>query len=398
MLTLSIAPPGRAATLQATTVSEAVAAGRRAQAGDEIVLADGEYTNLALTLAAKGQTGKPLRLRARNAGNVLLTGSPKLEITGSFVEVQGLVFRGCTLLPGTRGAVVFDGSSHSRLTGCTFEDSTLPHGTALVGFRNGAHDNQVSSNRFLNTRHKAVMIVVDDASLKHGPPIRNRIDHNLFQDVPPYRKNGAETIQLGQRAAPHSDLRTETVVENNEFVRCDGEAEIVSIKSSGNIIRNNLFRDNKGELVMRHGHANTVTGNRFEGGTGGIRLSGHGHGVTGNTISDSRTTGIRLYYGTPDLMHPASYLAVYDCVISGNTISNCGRMGILIGDNQNARYKNERWAGPPWFGNAILECTIAPHHNRIVSNSITGKAGQLLKSNDAPRNTIEHNTLIERQH
>jgi poly(beta-D-mannuronate) lyase len=397
MLALFITSVGWTKTLETTTAAGVVAAGCRAQAGDEIVLADGEYPNLALTLAAKGQVGKPMRLRARNAGHAVLTGSPRLEITGNFIEVQGIAFRGCALRTGTRGAVVFDGSGNSRLAGCTFEDSSLPHGAALVSFRNGAHDNQVVSNRFLATRYKALMVVVDDRSLKQGCPIRNRVEHNLFQNVPPYHQNGAETIQIGQRAAPHSEQRTETVVEENEFVHCDGEAEIISVKTSGNIIRNNVFRENKGEVVIRHGHGNTVTGNRFEGGTGGIRVSGHGHTVTGNTINGCRGTGIRLFYGTPDLTHPASYLPVYDCVISGNTITDCGTMGILVGDHKNAHLVDPKWAGSPWFSNAVQDCTVAPYSNRILSNTITGKAGCLLKSDDAPKNIIESNTLNERQ-
>ncbi len=48
------------------------------------------------------------------------------------------------------------------------------------------------------------------------------------------------------------------------------------------------------KVVIRHGHTNTVTGNRFAGGIGGIRVSGPGHVVTGNTINGCRATGIRL--------------------------------------------------------------------------------------------------------
>lgn len=393
LLALALSSAGRAESLLVTTAQEAVAAVRRAQPGDEIILAEGEYKDFALTLAAKGQAEKPVRLRPAKPGAAILTGSPRLEITGAFVEIEGLVFRDCTLAAGTRGAVVFNGSRRSRLTDCTFENSILPRGAALVTFRNGAHDNLVDGNCFLRTRHKAVMVVVDDLSLKTGPPLRNRIERNRFQDVPPLRANGAETIQIGQRASPHSDLRTGTLVADNEFIRCDGEAEIISVKTSGNLIRSNSFRECKGELVMRHGHSNTATGNRFEGGSGGIRVSGHAHLITDNFIRSTRGTGIQLYYGTPDLTHPAAYGPVFDCVIRGNTITDCAGTGILIGGNKNARYRQERWGGPPWFANPVMECTVAPYHNRVVSNTVAGKPGRLLKVNDAPRNAVEHNSL-----
>lgn len=384
-----------AETLRVSTVAELAAAAQRARAGDDIVLADGEYRDLVAKLAGAGQPERPITLRAERAGGAVLLGSPAIEITGAHIEVRGLAFKDCTFKPGTRGAVNFNGARHCRLTECSFENSTLPGGVALVSFRNRASDNRVDHCRFVHTRYRSVVVVVDDQALKVGPPLRNRIDHNLFQDVPPLNANGAETIQIGQRAIPHSDLRPETIVEHNEFVRCNGEAEIISVKTSGNTIRNNRFRDNKGELVMRHGHSNVVTGNRFEGGSGGIRISGHGHVVTGNHVSGSRGSGIRLYYGTPDLKHPASYLPVYDCTITDNTIVGCGEAGILVGDRRNARYEDKKWAGPPWFGNAVMECTVAPDRNRITGNTVTGKPGRLIKVNEAPDNIIEGNALHE---
>ena len=393
---IGMAGAAGAATLNVKTAEEATAAAGKAVAGDEIVLADGEFASLKLKLEGKGEEGKPITLRAENKGGAVVNGSPEILITGDYVTVQGLAFKDCKFTTGTRGAVIFDGSGNSRLTDCSFENSAMAGTTALVYFRNGAHDNRLDNSQFKNIRYRSVCVVVDDDSLKNGPPVRNRIDHNLFQDVPPFNANGAETIQIGQRAIPHSDMRPETLVEENEFVRCDGEAEIISVKTSGNVIRNNTFRDNVGELVMRHGHSNTVTGNSFEGGSGGIRLSGHAHVVTGNTMKGCEGTGIRMYYGTPDLKHPASYLPVYDCVVEGNTIEDCGQAGIYIGDSKNARHENAKWAGPPWFGNAVMEQTVAPYNNRIVNNTVTGKAGKLIVVDDAPKNVIENNTLTEK--
>lgn len=392
-----LALPGssRAATLRAANVAEVVAAVNRAQPGDEIVLAPGQYQDLTLTITGQGQQGLR-RLRAETPGQAILTGAPKLEIKGDFIEIADLVFQDCVLPAGSRGAVIFDGAGFSRLANCTFDNNQLPAGIALVGLRNAAHDNQVTSNRFVRTRYKSIQVVVDDNARKLGPPLHNRIDHNLFQDVPPYKKNGAETIQIGQRAIPFSDLRPETIIEDNEFVRCNGEAEIISVKTSGNIIRNNLFRENKGEVVMRHGHDNTVTGNRFEGGSGGIRVSGHGHVLLFNTINGCSSTGIRLYYGTPDVAHPASYLPVYDCTIRSNTIVNCAKAGILVGDNKNAHYQDEKWAKPPYSAKAVMDCTVAPYNNRIDHNTITGKEGALIQTADAPKNIIENNVLNTR--
>ncbi len=380
-------------TFHVSTPKQVADAARHAVPGDDIVLAEGTYPDLKIAITAKGDKTRAVRVRAGKKGKTVLTGSPAIDIRGSFVKVEGLAFRNCVLPSGTRGAVVFDGAASSSLEGCSFQDAKLPAGAALITFRNGAHDCLVASNTFSGTRYKSVMVVVDDRALKNGAPVRNRIAGNVFKDIPPLRANGAETIQIGQRAWPHSEIRLETIVENNHFFRCNGEAEIISIKASGNIVRSNLFRDNNGELVIRHGHFNTLAGNHFEGGSGGIRVSGHGNVITANTIRNCRATGIRLYYGTPDLKHPASYLPVYDCLISSNLVENCAKTGILVGDQKNAVHTDSKWAGKPWFASAVQNCTIAPHNNTIFGNTIVGQAGRLLQLNDAPNNSISNNVL-----
>ena len=45
-----------------------------------------------------------------------------------------------------------------------------------------------------------------------------------------------------------------TVVEFNLFEDCDGDPEIVSVKSCDNIIRHNTFLKSYGTLSLRHGN------------------------------------------------------------------------------------------------------------------------------------------------
>ena len=51
-----------------------------------------------------------------------------------------------------------------------------------------------------------------------------------------YGSNGAETMRVGTSQQAYSS--SNTVIENNLFERCSGEVEVISIKSSDNIIRN----------------------------------------------------------------------------------------------------------------------------------------------------------------
>lgn len=384
--------PAWAEIIRVKSADEAKAAVQRTKPGDEIVLANGSYPDFKLNLSANGEPGRPIVLRTETPGKVILTGQPALDFTGSYIEVRDLVLNNCELVTGKRGLIQFDHGSHCRLTGCRFEH-IKPGYYATVNFRNAASDNRLDHCRFIDVRYRSIIVLVDDNSRREGPPARNRIDHNLFQDVPPMGKNGAETIQIGQSAIPYADLHAETLVENNLFLHCDGEDEIISVKSTGNTIRHNIFRDCRGEVVNRTGHENVYEGNRFENCNGGIRLSNHGHRVTDNLMIRCNETGIILYYGTPDTQHPAAYLPVYGCVITNNTIVDCGQFGIILGSNRNARHEQAFWAKAPYFANAVMECTIAPHENRIAKNIITGSKGVLLKLNETPDNTFKDNLL-----
>jgi hypothetical protein len=382
----------QAEIIRVRSADEAQEALQRARPGDEIVLSKGSYPDFKLKLAVNGEADRPIVFRAESQGQVILTGKTELDFVGSYLEIHDLVFNNCELVKQKRGLIQFDHSSHCRLTGCRFEH-IKPGYYATVNFRNKACDNRVDHCRFIDIQYRSIIVLIDDNSLREGPPARNHIDHNLIQDVPPMNKNGAETIQLGQSAIPYADLFTETLVEKNLFLRCDGEDEIISVKSTGNIIRNNIFRDCKGEIVNRTGHENIFEGNRFENCTGGIRLSNHGHTVTNNVMIGCKETGIILFYGTPDTKHPAAYLPVYGCIISNNTLVDCGQSGIILGPNRNARHVQEFWGKAPYFANPVMECTVAPHENRITKNIITGSNGVLLKLNETPDNTIKDNWL-----
>jgi poly(beta-D-mannuronate) lyase len=374
------------------TAEEAQAAGRAAGPGDEIVLSAGEYPDCLLELAAAGTAEKPVVLRGEKPGAAVFTGRSHLRIAGRFLEVRDLVWRDCAARPDLKNPVDFDGSEHCRVTGCRFEH-TRCGSVALVVFRRAATENRLDHCRFFDTQFVTLRVVIDDHSLQFGPPLRNRIDHNVFQDVPPLGRNGAETIQIGQDAIPYADLRPETLVERNLFVHCDGEIEIISVKSGNNIIRENVFRDCAGEVVNRTGSENVYLGNRFENCVGGVRLSNHGHRVENNVIIGCREAGIRLLFGTPDTRHPAAYLPVYGCLIAHNTIVDAGQTGIFLGVMREARRENQMWAGAPWFGNAVMLCTVAPRENRIAHNLIVGHAGTLFRSDGAPDNVISDNWL-----
>jgi poly(beta-D-mannuronate) lyase len=131
---------------------------------------------------------------------------------------------------------------------------------------------------------------------------------------------------------------SKSVIENNVFDRCDGEVEIISIKSGANIVRGNLFLESRGSLTLRHGDGNLVERNVFLGKgvehTGGIRVINRNQTVRGNYLEgiagDGFTSALAVMNGVPS--SPINrYVQVQNALIENNTIVDSARMTLGVG-------------------------------------------------------------------
>src|SRR5678816_1518562 len=77
------------------------------------------------------------------------------------------------------------------------------------------------------------------------------VHHNYFHDFTSPGGNGAETIRWGLSGLSLST--GDGLCEYNLFIRCDGENEMISNKSSGNTYRYNTVIDAR-EISQRHGN------------------------------------------------------------------------------------------------------------------------------------------------
>jgi len=153
---------------------------------------------------------------------------------------------------------------------------------------------------------------------------RVHIHHNYFHDFtsPGPGTNGAETIRFGLSGLSMS--KGLGVIEQNLFVRCIGENELISIKSGSNTIRDNTIVDSAGaQLTLRHGNENLVTGNYLRG-TDGIRIFGDRNKVRDNYL-EGNTGGIQIGNGGAEVADGApltSHDRPDDTEITGNTFVN----------------------------------------------------------------------------
>lgn len=327
-----------------TTMAALQKAVSEAQPGDVITLADGNYEQ-GCTLKGNGTSDKPIVIRAQALGKVGITGPVRIE--GSYVTLLGVNFT-------AQGRVHMRGVG-LRLSRCSMSNIgsskwvTVDPRSSRIEIDHCLFEKK-ENNRERPRDCQLFQILVRNMGEGH------HIHHNHFRDIPRGKGNGFETIQLMTSGNPYNPKGgdCETVIEDNLFERCNGEGEIISVKSSGNIIRRNTFRDCRGSLVLRTGHRNQAVANIFIGGkdtgSGGIRIQGKDQ-VVANNYFYGLGYGVAMMDGTPDDL----YVRVERATIIHNTVVNCQR-ALCIGMNH-SKHPN---------GTVPRQCVIA--NNLFVGN------------------------------
>lgn len=266
--------------------------------GDTFIVTNGTYNDFESTFsAANGAAGNPIVVKAETIGGVTLTG----ESHFAFKKSSHIVFEGFIFDSQDDNTLVkLEGCNNIRITRNVFElQTTDPIKWVYIGgvwddhtFQYESHHNRIDHNTFQNKNTPGHYITVDgtnDGNDDYRQSKYDRIDHNHFKDNSPRAINEQESIRIGW-----SDMSMSsgyTIVEYNLFENCDGDPEIVSVKSCDNIIRHNTFRGCYGTLSLRHGNRNRVEGNYFFG-------NGKPNGTYTNSSGGTSTTytgGIRIY-------------------------------------------------------------------------------------------------------
>jgi poly(beta-D-mannuronate) lyase len=199
-------------------------------------------------------------------------------------------------------------------------------------------NNRLDHCSFINKKNIGVLVAVileDERSRSNF----HSIDHNYFGYRTPLASNGGEIIRVG--VSEHCEFNSNTIIEANFFEKCDGETEIISIKSCQNIVSNNLFKECQGAVVLRHGNYNRIANNVFLGndkkGTGGVRVINKGQVVVNNFFYKCKGVDFRsplsIMNGVPN--SPANrYVGVSDAVIANNSFYDCAPISFSEGKSE----------------------------------------------------------------
>ncbi len=331
-----------------------------AEPGDLIEIESGTYKDLQLKWKAYGTEKKNIKIKAQTPGQVFVEGASSLRFAGEWLEISGLYFRNGT--PASGAVIEYryndDHATNCRLTNCVVDgynpsSRDKSYSYVLMYGRNNRFDHSTLTNK-LNLGVTLIVMIDEERSQKNF----HRIDHNVFGFRPVYGSNGAETLRVGTSQQAYES--SNTIIEDNVFERCNGEVEVVSIKSSDNIIRRNYFYECEGVLALRHGDRNEVRENNFVGGnkrnTGGVRVINAGHTIEDNVFVDLAGTrffsALALMNAVPNSL-PNRYCLVEDVVVKNNQFSNCTNIEIGTGND--------------------LERTLAPERVCFEDNTIVNK-------------------------
>lgn len=298
--------------------------------GDTLVVKDGTYSDVILKWEGRASAENPVVVKPQTPGGVVVTGASALKIYGEGLTVEGFHFDKCTASRGT--IIEFRNGDRlargCRLTGTVVSDCNPARRDISYSYVHlYGRNNRVDHCSFTGKKNLGVTLIV---MLSHPECDENyhQIDHNWFGPRPVYGSNGAETIRIGTSQQCLQNSRTQ--LHDNLFEKCNGEVEVVSIKSSENHIFANAFYECEGVLALRHGDRNVAENNLFIGhgkrNTGGIRIVGEDQVVRSNTFlslaGERFFSALALMYGVPNSL-PNRYMQVQRTVVEGNVFEAC---------------------------------------------------------------------------
>jgi poly(beta-D-mannuronate) lyase len=315
---------------------------RALKPGDSVVLADGEWRDFDIVFEARGEKEAPVLLRPQTPGGVVIAGQSSLRLAGEHLIVRDLIFRDGY---SPRGEVISfrkDSKSlanNSRLANVVVDGFSKPdreaedHWVALYG-----KNNVVDHNYFAGKTNRGPTLVVR-LNTPESRENRHRIVYNHFGPRPPLGGNGGETIRVG--VSDYSREQSRTLIARNYFERCDGEVEIISIKSEGNTVAENVFYESRGSVVLRHGGGNVIERNVFLGNgvadTGGIRVINENQTVRGNYLEGLRgakfLSAIAVMNGVPNSPENR-YHQVKNAWIENNSFIDVSALGFAVGSDE----------------------------------------------------------------
>jgi len=360
-----------------------------AKPGDIITFADGSYGSSISISNLNGTADKPITIKAANKQLAKFIGSATINFENcSYIVVDGFDFIQDNIninsnifrIKNCNNIRITNNAFHLQKTGGSSTTWLMIDGA-------NSHNNRVDNNIFENKKDTGKFIVIGgDNPGFTGISQYDVIENNTFRNTLERQVNESEPVRIGESKL--SMYYSYTTVKNNVFERCDSDPEIVSVKSCGNTIANNTFKESLGSLSLRHGNNSVVYGNKFLGngrtgidastsktiGTGGIRVYGENHKIYNNYFEGLTGTiwdaAITITNGDADNAvvggtNLDSHFIAKNITIVNNTMVN-NQHSIELGYDNTGKYSR------------------APIGISFINNLVTGSVNELIKVINQP--------------
>nr|WP_224746011.1 polysaccharide lyase 6 family protein [Neiella litorisoli] len=324
--------------------------------GDVIVIPDGEYNNLKITIQGKGKRAKPVRLKAQTPGGVVLTGESWIYYYGQYVVVDGFDLK--NIKPSVYKNKLRAPIANMKPGASTEKSADMCHMCILQHIRIDQEHNDALADdyRWVDiygyyniVRHnyfgaKKSQGRVLQVNLKHADkenkPANHRIQYNYFasRNEGEALDNGGEALLIGESSRQHVSAQVRVEMNLFDDASVAGEPEVISNKSSDNLYQYNTIRNTSASLTLRHGDRNTVQYNWFlqdqRAGSGGVRVIGKDNvernnyidgaaGAKGETEGKTYRTALGMaagYSEADDKAHINGYQLSVNNVFDHNTV------------------------------------------------------------------------------
>jgi hypothetical protein len=304
---------------------------------DTVYIVNGEYKDAEIVI---NQVNRDLVILPESYGGVKITGKSTLSfVNSSKISFSGFEFFGIA----NRSAIIIDHSNDIRIFNNLFDRCGAFQFGKLVRITNGASNNKIHNNTFDYLKSMGVVVDVSSSEDVSLLCLNNEIFNNVFKNIPNVKTihpnssgNGFEAIQLGQGSPKAMEKKIDTKVYNNLFLNIIGDrSEIISVKSSSNLIFDNVFLDNDSGITFRVGNNNTFTSNIVYNTRSGLRVFGKGHVINKNYF-EGGSSGIIIPSAdksneNANTLEGSFYFQPEDIRIERNLIINPENSAINIG-------------------------------------------------------------------
>ena len=347
---MALTLPLHAATINVDNSQQLISKVSRANCGDKITLAPGQYTDINFTARQWCTDEQPLTIEALTPGSVTFLGNTDITLEGSFISLYGIHFQQGTRTK--RADLITLNGQHNTVSNNKFSDVDLAEG---VWIKLNGSEHQVLHNTFTGKRSGASYINID---VTVNQPSSHRVAYNYFSR-PLLGANGGSASRVGHGSMHNFNARV--IFEYNLFEQENGESEIISAKSSENIFRYNTFLNSEGHLSLRQGKRNLVYDNYFIGSNqpkqGGLFIRGEDHVIFNNYFDKLSAHPKKTDFGIVSFgsasakanhkranagLNPLHFPLTKNILFANNSINNASSTAIVIGSQYNLKDKKQR--------------------------------------------------------